>query len=156
MDLSGSEDGFRHDPKKHGPKPKRNEIVDVPEKYPFMYLSHFDPLVVLPLEEAVAEAERWAREGRERVGMGAPLDLTISPGPSFKANPRDAQPEPVDTVRLPGPFADVELHRGRGGTVPFVAHLRGCLAWGEFPGLAGASIRPQAALDALVQSVVPF
>ncbi|MFF2789907.1 hypothetical protein ACFVT6_24670 [Streptomyces sp. NPDC058049] len=156
VDLSGSEDGFRHDPKKHGPKPKRNEIVDVPEKYPFMYLSHFDPLVVLPLEEAVAEAERWAREGRERVGMSAPLDLTISPGPSFKANPRDAQPEPVDTVRLPGPFADVELHHGRGGTVPFVAHLRGCLAWGGFPGLAGTSIRPQAALDALVQSVVPF
>ncbi|MFE1875560.1 hypothetical protein ACFW9N_32605 [Streptomyces sp. NPDC059496] len=156
VDLSGSEDRFRHDPKKHGPKPKRNEIVDVPEKYPFMYLSHFDPLVVLPLEEAVAEAEKWAHEERERVGMKAPLDLTISPGPSFKANPRDAQPEPVDTVRLPGPFADVELHRGRGGTVPFVEHLRGCLAWGGFPGLAGTNIRPQAALDALAQSVAPF
>ncbi|MER6254645.1 hypothetical protein ABT224_25140 [Streptomyces sp. NPDC001584] len=156
VDLSGSEERFRHDPDKHGPKPKRNEIVDVPEKYPFMYLSHFDPLVVLPLEEAVAEAERWAREEGERVGMNAPLDLTISPGPSFKANPRDAQPEPVDTVRLPGPFADVELHRGCGGTVPFVAHLRGCLAWGGFPGLAGTSVRPQAALDALARSAVPF
>ncbi|MFF4449462.1 hypothetical protein [Streptomyces sp. NPDC001502] len=156
VDLSGSAEKFRHDPNRHGPEPKRHEIVHVPEKYPFMYLSHFDPLVVLPLEEAVAEAERWAREERDGLGMNAPLDLTIGPGPSFKANPRDAQPEPVDTVRLPGPFADVELHRGRGGTAPFVGHLRGCLAWGGFPGLAGKSIRPQAALAALTQSVVPF
>ncbi|MFB7256984.1 hypothetical protein [Streptomyces nojiriensis] len=156
VDLSGSAEGFRHDPKKHGMKPKRDEIVNVPEKYPFMYLSHFDPLVVLPLEEAVAEAETWARGERQGVGMSAPLDLTISPGPSFKANPRDAQPEPVDTVRLPGPFADVEIRRGRGGAIPFVEHLRSCLAWGGFPDLAGTSIRPQAVLDALAQSVRPF
>ncbi|MFD7781966.1 hypothetical protein ACFV4Q_02485 [Streptomyces nojiriensis] len=156
VDLSGSEDRFRHDPGKHGPKPKKGEIVDVAQKYPFMYLSHFDPLVVLPLEEAVAEAEMWARRERERAGMKAPLHLTISPGPSFKANPRDAQPEPVDTVRLPGPFADAELRRGRGGAVPLVGHLRGTLAWGGFPGLAGTSVRPQAALDALAQSVAPF
>ncbi|MGZ9928861.1 hypothetical protein ACXNSR_03110 [Streptomyces sp. NC-S4] len=156
VDLSGSEDGLRHDPGEHGPKPKRGAIVDVPETYPFTYLSHFDPLVVLPLEEAVAEAEAWAREERARVGMRAPLDLTIGPGPSFKANPCDAQPEPVDTVRLPGPFADAELRRGRGGTVPFVEHLRSCLAWGGFPGLASTSVRPHAALDALAQCVAPF
>ncbi|MFJ7590031.1 hypothetical protein ACIQZO_22135 [Streptomyces sp. NPDC097617] len=156
VDLSGRADSFRHAPDRHGLKPKQGEIVNVPEKYPFMYLSHFDPLVILPLEEAVAEAETWARKERARVGMQAPLDLAISPGPSFKANPGDAQPEPVDTVRLPGPYADVELRRGRGGAVPFVEHLRGCLAWGGFPGLAGTSVRPQAALDALAQSVAPF
>ncbi|MGW7327628.1 hypothetical protein ACWGIU_03190 [Streptomyces sp. NPDC054840] len=155
VDLSGNQDSFFSSLKDE--PDDEPDFVDVSEEYPFIYLANFDPLVIIPIDFAIAEAETLRASKEEECGLiSTPHYLRISPPMSFKVWPETAPFEPWDAVCLPGTFADAELHRGNGEAVPFLDHLRDCLKWGGFPGLASVSIRPQVALDALAEYVHPL
>ena len=94
-----------------------------------------DPLVILPIEEALSEFADWQQHvadvGPEDVG---PFLVPIAPDFYFKANFGGGGPYQIE---VPCAAADAPLLKewhGEWHDMTFVEYLRECFRWGGFPG----------------------
>jgi hypothetical protein len=104
---------------------------------------YLDPLLVLPVEVALAERMEC---------VDGTFDVVIAPEGASKWFQRDYDPY---YITVPNSAADAELINEWHG-VTFVAYLRSAFYWGGFPGLARAARPPLADLAYLREELLPI
>jgi hypothetical protein len=104
---------------------------------------YLDPLLVLPVEVALAESV---------AGVDDMFKILVAPEGTRKWFQGDGDPY---SIMVPNPAADAELINEWHGST-FVTYLRKAFQWGGFPGLARAAHPPLADLAYLREELLPM
>jgi hypothetical protein len=117
-----------------------------------------DPLVVDPIDFALAEYQEW-RESCQEYGSEAvgPYTVPIAPDEYHKAR-GEGVPQlavAVYSIMTPNPAADAVLGEEPHHTT-FVDYLRTCFKWGGFPGFERVAKPPQKDLEFLTKDLLPI
>ncbi len=118
-------------------------LRDPPEKYS-------DPLMVLPVQAAIAELESW--RGDEQTPVGWSPAMPIAPDDYHKENVSGGAPY---EIRVPSSEVDPPLLNEWHNTT-FVNYLRICFQRGGFPGWERYEKRPHTLLQELAEGLLPI